>query len=106
MTLAPGPHGRPAPDPMSSATRLLGSLRISSPSSGNAKILPESPEPDRFTELGARGYAGDLEFRLLDARPGSRASVGAWISSEDTGEASADRELQSKSLNCMSRASK
>ena len=50
MTLVPGAHGRPAPDSMSSATRLLGSLRISSPSLGNAKILPEILSPTRFAE--------------------------------------------------------
>ena len=45
MTLVPSLHGRRAPDSMSSATRLLGSLRINSPSLGNAKILPEILSP-------------------------------------------------------------
>jgi hypothetical protein len=84
--LAPGPHGRPAPDSMSSATRLLGSLRISSPFLGNAKILPEILSPTALPKPVPAVTPAILSSDSSIRSQASAASVVARVPSEDTVE--------------------
>jgi hypothetical protein len=54
---------------------------------GEREDLAGDPEPDRFTEPGSRGYAGDPDFRLLDAEPsGARRRSVRGCRREGTGE--------------------